>query len=368
MKKTILVFLLIFLFVFLSSCESGKKMKGFTYEELAEYFSSVDGLTELGSFETVVEPGEYVLQEDGTYVYEGGGVFEVGNPLYISCGDDSLKASVKDMCFNDRNHNPYIGISLSNLLEIEILFPGAWRSDKSYPKIPQCDPAYYELTYIYSKNGTRSENNVAYVIRNLGFNSSPDWKDWLDYEIPWNSYNVKGSHGLFNMHWYNPLSEDFERGVYYSQSDDFTEIYVVYQEISLFSAPLMSFDDDIRYFAPLLISETKYNELKAEYPSFKYDHYKKGTVQEFSEWFMGEYIEEIPAVFADIEDEYIYYPAYGNGVHPEDLNGEEYDCDAMFIPDMKNLGVNFDELRSYIIKITVPHDGVFSDIYWELIG
>ena len=45
-----------------------------------------------------------------------------------------------------------------------------------------------------------------------------------------------------------------------------------------------------------------------------------------------------------------------------------YDCDAMFIPDMKDLGVNFDELRSYVIKITIPHDGVFSDIYWELIG
>ncbi|MBQ4627969.1 MAG: DUF4377 domain-containing protein [Clostridia bacterium] len=37
MKKTILVFLLIFLFVFLSSCESGKKIKGFTYERGHEY-------------------------------------------------------------------------------------------------------------------------------------------------------------------------------------------------------------------------------------------------------------------------------------------------------------------------------------------
>ena len=376
MKKTILVFLLIFLFAFLSSCESGKKIKGFTYEELAEYFSSVDGLTELGSFETVVEPGEYVLQEDGTYVYEGGSMYEIGDGLYITCGEDKIKASCTSGITN-RYYNQYLNISLKYILKIEVMFPSAWRSilPKQYPRIPDCKPEYRTFDAFHTGEdykprfrGNPTPNNIAYVIGNAGFRSSPDWAEWVDYGIKWAS-EVYESHGYFNYYWYNPLSGEFEYGEYYTQTDDATEIYVVFQEISLFSNPQLSSEDyNVRYFAPLLISETKYNELKAEYPSFKYDHYKKGTVQEFSEWFMGEYIEEIPAVFADIKDEYVYYPAYGDGVHPYDLNGDEYDCDAMFIPDMKDLGVNFDELRSYVIKITIPHDGVFSDIYWELIG
>jgi len=391
MKKITVPLLFLLLFVFLSSCNGDRKMKGFTYEELAEYFSSVDGLTELGTVETVIEPGEYVLQEDGTYVYEGGAVYEIGNPLNITCGEDKIRATAGFSAINASkgHYNGYWGVSLEYILNVEVMFVSGWRSilGHKYPKIPDYEPEYRPLDIFhtgedYLPHFQGSPNNVAYVIRNAGFNSSPDWEEWIDYGIKYYAENHE-PHGYLNYYWYNPISEKFEPGACYTQSDDLTEIYVVFQEKSLFLCPFMSLidpdtgyfvsnisptDSDTGYFVPLLMSETKYNELKSEYPSFKYDHYKKGTVKEFSEWYMGEYIEEIPAVFADIEDEYVYYPAYGNGIHPDDLNGEEYDCDAMFIPDMKNLGVNFDELRSYIIKITIPHDGIFSDIYWELIG
>ena len=82
---------------------------------------------------------------------------------------------------------------------------------------------------------------------------------------------------------------------------------------------------------------------------------------------MGEYVNEIPPAFADIKDKYVYYTVYGNGLS---FGGdyENYDAVKMFIPDLEQLGVNFDELRSYIIKATVPHDGTMQDIFWELIG
>ena len=377
MRKIMLV-LFILSVCFLVSCDNGdKKMKGLTYEELGEYMSSLDGLTEIGDSVEVWEEGEYLLQEDGTLLYEEGLHYVLGDSICIPCGDDKLKIEFSPQAFNNADFNQYIAIDMSDILDVEILFNGAWRSGLyNSPKIPQCNPSYYPISEIISRSGFkyRSENNIAYIIRYIGFKSSPSWKEWLDYEIPWHllGYDHKASHGFFNLYWYNPKSEEFERGLCYRELADSTEIYVVYQNISLFSSPRYTLDREDRfperYTAPLLMSETKYNELKSEYPSFRFDHYKKGTVKEFSDWFMGEYQKEIPAAFADIKDEYVYYPAYGNGVHPDDLNGNEYDCDEMFIPDMKNLCVDFDELRSYVIKITIPHDGAFSDIYWELIG
>lgn len=373
MKRIFVLLFIGFLCFSLTSCGNGKKMKGFTYEELAEYFSAIEGLTALGEAADVWEAGEYILQEDGTYRYEGENHYEIGQILSIPCGDDKLRTFYSSTSLN--RHNSYLGIDLYNLLQIELLFPGAWRSFLvKGPKVPQVDPKYYSIAEIFGRNDAiRAENNIANVIRHLGVKSTPDWKEWMDYEIPFHLYNSNnvGAHGFFNLYWYNPLTEDFQRGVFYTQNENSTELYVVFQENSLFSAPYYenpSRNYDIRYFAPLIMSEKMYDQLKTEYPSFKYEDYKKGTVKEFSDWFMGGYQKEIPDVFAKIEDEFVYYPAYGNGVHPDDLNGNEYDCDALFIPDMKDLGVDFDKLRSYIFKITVPHDGVFSDIHWELIG
>ena len=93
---------------------------------------------------------------------------------------------------------------------------------------------------------------------------------------------------------------------------------------------------------------------------------KKGTVKEFSDWFMCEYLEEIPPAFADIKAEYVYYGT--KGVYSTEFEESEYNDPSIFYEDLKNLGVNFDEIRSYIIKATVPHDGTIQDIFWELIG
>ncbi|MBE6896363.1 MAG: hypothetical protein E7477_04600 [Ruminococcaceae bacterium] len=338
MKKILILFICtVFLFSFSSCDNSDKKTDGFTPTELAEYLSSVDGITNTGANNNklIICENNYKISastRDRMNIYK----FNMKDYLHLFIPDE-----------NPLSGAPSLSYTSTNLFENEGLAQAYF-----FDKLKEAKSNYYGA----------SPNNFAYIIRDCGFNSSPEWTEWVDYDIPIN-HEYKLNHGEWNQYWYNPITEEFEIGHYYRDLENSTEIYLVYQNMSLF------------YYSaghlPVLMSEELYEHLKETYKNFHFENYQKGTVKEFSEWFMGEYLENVPTIFSDIKAEYVYYPAYGSGIRMDFDGYEEEGYDAVvkwFISDMKNLGVNFDELRSYIIKATVPHDGTIQDIFWELIG
>lgn len=328
--KKLSLFLIIFLLCFLlTSCgEDSKKMKGFTYNELAEYLSEIDGLLPLGRDE------ESVL---------------------LPCKDNTLHMARITRYVNQyANGAGHSAILLDKIFQIEV--PSNGTSVHPIRSISIYHDSFFDKQENYI---TRSApDNFAYILRDFNVKCSPEWTEWIDYNIPViDGHGAK--HGSFDVLWYNPQTEEFEHGVYYRQLEDSTELYVVFQETTLFY--------HVNKSAPVLMSEEMHEYLKTTYKKFRYDHYRKGTVSEFSEWFMCKYLEEIPDVFSDIKDEYVYYPAYGSGGFGN-IKDENFDSLSLFIPDLEKLGVNFDALKTYIIKATFPHGGTVEDIYWELIG
>ncbi len=328
--KKLSLFLIIFLLCFsLTSCgEDSKKMKGFTYNELAEYLSEIDGLT----------PLDYRDE-----------------PVYLTCKDNTLaiKNIIKSLNSTMSGRN-YYGILLHKLFRIEV------PSD-----VPQLYPT--KLISIYGEDffdkqdryiTQKAPENFAYILRDFEVKCSPEWTEWIDYNIPVID-DHSSKHGLLDAYWYNPLTEQFESSVYFSQFENSTELYVVFQKTSLFYPGA--------YRLPFLMSEEAYEYLKSTYKKFHYEHYKKGTVNEFTEWFLSEDSEDISNALADIKAEYVYYPISGGGIY-DNLKDENFDSNSFFISDLEELGVNFDALKTYIIKATFPHGGTVEDIYWELIG
>lgn len=343
MKKILILFICtVFLFSFSSCDNSDKKMDGFTPNELAEYLSSIDGITPIG----------------------------LDNGITIQCGETTITSSN----FDDKT-SPTVKFFTFNMKEYFIILA----PDEDNPISPvRCqtlfqsfggDHAYFHDIMQKTDSQYLGEypNNFAYLLRDCGFNSSPEWTEWIDYGIEIEP-DFYPSQGRWNKIWYNPITNEFEVGHYYRELENATEIYLVFQETSLFYSGYLK-ESFLCRSAPFLMSEELYEHLKETYESFPYGAYRRATVKEFVEWFTGEYTEEIPPAFADIKAEYVYYPpGFGMLYKFEEYEDEEYGGLEGFIADMKNLGVNFDELRSYIIKATVPHDGTVQDIFWELIG
>ncbi|MBE6897090.1 MAG: hypothetical protein E7477_08355 [Ruminococcaceae bacterium] len=329
MKKIIALTILFLLCFSFTSCDNdSKKMNGFTYDELAEYLSEIDGLTPLDRRD---------------------------EPLYLPCKDNTLTLvnTIKSLN-SSMSGRFYSGVLLHKLFKIEV--PS---------KVPELYPTIFTPIYgedFFDKQDSyitqKAPENFAYILRDFNVKCSPEWTEWIDYNIPViDGYQAK--HGLLDACWYNPLTEQFESSVYYSQLEDSTELYVVFQKTTLFYSAA--------YRLPFLMSEEAYEYLKSTYKKFHYDHYTKGTVEDFTNWFFSEDSEDFSDVFADIRAEYIYYPIKGSGIY-ENLKDESFDSVSFFISDLEKLGVNFDALKTYIIKATFPHGGTIEDIYWELIG
>ncbi|MBQ4628726.1 MAG: hypothetical protein IJB44_06580 [Clostridia bacterium] len=324
MKKVFFIFLCTVLLFALSSCDGGdKKMDGFTYEELGEYFSTIDGLTSAED-EVVIPCGE-----DQIYVIKS---------RYISSSHESKNSKIR--------LSGLFSLKKENTLKLE---------GYSYEII---DP-FNDLGIPHSDKymqSTRIPKEFAYRLEAYNYNSSPHWTEWVKYHIPVHpEHRFYEPGGNFSAVWYNPSTNAVEEVVYICEKENETEIYIIYQEIGLFNGFGIN---------TYLTSEELHEKLKAS--NFKMRVRKKGTVKEFSDWFMCEYLEEIPPAFADIKAEYVYYGT--KGVYSEEFEKSEYNDPSIFYEDLKNLGVNFDELRSYIIKATVPHNGTIQDIFWELIG
>ena len=330
MKRTVVLLLLTFLLFSFSACDkSNRKMDGFTPTELAEYISSIDGLHQIRT-----------------------------EKKKIPCGDLEL--------YVDPGHIINDPINLYELFCLERWTEPNWMHPDGVPY----------LTHITMQNlgmdtkpvhdlylGT-PPNNFAYYLEAFNFNSFPHWTTWVNYDIPINFTHKKPAHGQFHCIWYNIIENEFHSVIYFRENENSTELYIVYQEISLFRYKNKS------SWSPYLISEQLYEKIRTDY--LNEETYTKGTIQEFSNWFMSEYMDEIPPAFADIKAEYVYYGTDGlcgtNGLYSKKFLASEYNDPSIFYEDMKTLGVNFDELRSYIIKVTVPHDGTVQDIFWELIG
>lgn len=327
MKKIIFICVLLALCFSLTSCgNDSKKIKSFTFDELADYLASIEGLQTLGRGE---------------------------DSVLLPCKDNTLYlASITRTMNQSTSGHMYTAILLDYFFRIEV--PSNGTSILPTKNISIYDESLFDKQDYYITE--EAPDNFAYKLRDFDVKCSPEWTEWIDYNIPvFLDYGAK--HGLFDAYWYNPQTKQLEMGTYYRQLEDSTELYVVFQETSLFYMGRI----------PLLMSEEMYEYLKSTYKRFGYDDFKKGTVLEFSEWFTAKYLEDIPEIFEDIKSEYVYYPAYGGGTFGY-IKDENFDPVSLFIPDLEKLGVNFDAIPVYIIKATFPHGGTVEDIYWELIG
>lgn len=321
MKKTL--GLLFFCCLLMSSCSSNNK-KGCTDMDAATYLSEIEGLVLLGNSEYEIPCGEDVL--------------------YIDPG----------VCFNtihSENHISYVGLSMRYLLCKKDLELSSY-----YPIFDDMN----SQDMLYLTGADIRQDNFAYILEEYNCKTNPEWSEWIDFEI--SSKLFSSPHGRSNAYWYNPVSETYEKCVYIKENDTSTEIYVIYHDISLF---LNRYSE----YSSYLISEELYNKIQTEFPDLTLSSYfRKGTVEEFSRWFMGEYLEEVPEPFADIKEEFYYLKSFDIGKIIYDYSEiHGYDPIELLISDMKSLGVNFDEVKAQIIKVTVPHNGTLNDILWELI-
>ena len=142
-----------------------------------------------------------------------------------------------------------------------------------------------------------------------------------------------------------------------------TEIYIVYQKLSLFYGTA-------GYWAPYFVSEEMNDKLKSELGR-KYDpeQYVKLSAEEAVRWFWGEYTEQLPQIFSSVKGD-VFIHILDEDVSPlyYKIANSELDDISVFAEDMKRIGIDFEQIKSYIIKATVPHDGSVKDIVWELIG
>ena len=328
MRKNIILIILLLSCVLLSSCTANKL--GLTDKQISKYLSKIDGLSEIGTEDYDIP---FKLERDD----------------WVLCISPSYSIHTVASQINDRNM-VYYSVSLSDLIRI---------------RYPDGDQLFYDR-YLHRLrkpiNDRRREyltnsTELPYFFQKIdSMNCSPIWHEWLDYNIPEfvSSYE---EHGLFNIYWFDPADQKYEKGIYIREIENTTELYVVFHEMSLF------YGTD--HIAPYLLSEEMFENMKNEFgDSFNADGYAKGSVSEFSNWFMNEYLKEVPAVFANIEED-VYYPRYGGS-----LNYSIDDADEIvpeMISELKKIGVDFDLITSCVIKISVPHNAEYKDISWELI-
>ncbi|MBQ7014783.1 MAG: hypothetical protein IJN12_01535 [Clostridia bacterium] len=329
MKKTLIFIIICILTVSLCSCSNDKY--SFTDTEAAQYLSEIDGLVPIGDSEYEISCGEYTL-------YAGTSLFFIENA-------------------RANNHIRYTGMSMYNLLCVEA--PEEYY-DEYYSYTLEMEPMVPSNSK-YLHGGNRS-SNLAYLLEEYGIKSTPEWHEWIDYEV---ASSIDASpHGKANAYWYNPVTETYEKGVYIKDNDVSTEIYVVYHDVSLLAMRTGG------YVVPYLMSEKLFNEIQTEVPDSKsYEYFAKGSIEKVATWFMGEYLEEVPDFFAGIKEE-VYYPlkAFPYTEVNKYLEKHGYDAVELYLSDMEALGVNFDKITAQIIKVTVPHDGTLEDITWELIS
>ncbi len=297
--------------------------------EIAKYLSQIDGITEIGS-------------EDYDIPFD----FSVDDWVLCVCPSAIPAIGSK---INDSNMM-YYSVDLSRLISFREPYGDSFIYYDYW--------SYLKRSYIMRRSYLTNSIELPYLFQGVdSMNCSPEWHEWLDYNIPY-SVGTPEEHGLFNIYWFNPVEQKYERGIYIREIENATEIYAVFHEISLF------YGTD--HVAPYLLSEEMFEKMQNEFgESFNADGYVKGTVSEFSNWFMGEYLKEVPSVFANIEEE-VYFPKYGGS-----LNYSFDEADELvpeMIDDLKELGVNFDLITSCIIKITIPYNSKLKDISWELIA
>ena len=316
--------------VIASGCEHGK-MDGFSYYELSGYLSSIKDLSQI----------------QGSYP--------------IRCGEKELVFSYETVGNGPKsndNRMPYNAWDLNSVLKEKRLITKPNGSEEYW---------YYsildEIDYADKYLGN-APNNFAYTLEKYGFKSIPDWQEWIQYNIPATVKNDPTiGRGCFNAYRYDPVSNEFTYGLYARECDESTEVYIVYQEISLFYGIS-------HYWAPYFVSEELHEKMKTEFGS-KYDPetYMKLSATDALRWFMGEYIENPPPVFANMKDD-IYVHCFDAGIgslwwkiHESNINDI-----SLFIDDMDKIGIDIEKIKCYIIKVTVPHEGSINDIVWELMG
>ena len=347
MRKIFLfVGLLFFSLSFMSCDKSEPNSKDYTYMQAAEYLSSLDGLFQLGC--------DYYRQPDprSTEPYFTGwySIPVKDNTVYIN------KFGIYGKTLD------YYGSSTSMYLE-HIRF-----EDLLCVKHPEY---FHQISVLeqYPKNenvmylGLRHDN-LGYLFEEYNVKTSPHWTEWVDYDIRYQRRNRNCEQGRGCSFWYNPMTEKLEECIYLRELDGKTEIYVIFQQMSLFYdwATYM-------WYSPFFMSEELFEKIENELgDSFNEENYKKGSVLEFYNWYSGEYSEKVSDIFKKVRKD-VYYPeTYGHNYLAELLSEQGYTVPKIFIEDMINLGVDYDNIMVNIIKITVPHDGTTQDILWELIG
>lgn len=323
--KKFFIFTVFLICIFLSSCGNGKL--GPTDMEIAKYLSRIDGLSEIGT-----EDYDIPCDKRGISISPQNFIETV------TAGIDDIYSDIK-----------YYGVNITDLVSIKYENPEYFHPYYDHVEIEKDSTSRYNP---YLDNSSKPFD-YSYLLRWL--NCSPEWTEWMKYNIP--SYLTTEAHGLFHLYWFDPIDREYEKGIYLRELEDAVEIYAVFHEISLF------YGTD--HVAPYLLSEEMFEKMKTEFgDSFNTDGYAKGTISEFSNWFMGEYLKEVPSVFANIEEE-VYYPRYGGSLNHK-INGSD-DAVAEMVSDLEKLGVNFDAITSCIIKVTVPVNGSYNDVFWELI-
>lgn len=294
---------------------------------------------------------DYTAMEVAKYISEMNGIKQLDDEVYeIPCGDDFVYVAAEaytELVRADKLR--YLGICLESLLCNKELYP-----DNQYHYSSIFNDMNSEDTYL------GDTSNFAYTLEKYKIHATPEWTEWIEYNIP--EYVHSEAHGKFNLYWYNPLTEEYEKCIYIRENGSETEIYVIFFDISFFYG--INKDE----VAPYLMSEKMYTELQSQYEDEDIDFsvfYKKGTVTEFSNWFMGEYSENSHLVFEDIKED-VYYPINGAPNYGSIFESRN-EAISTFVSDLESLGVNFDKLTAQIIKVTVPHNGDINNISFELI-
>ena len=167
--------------------------------KIAKYLSKIDGITEIGS-----EDYDIPIGKRGACVSP--------NRSYITVSPVS-----------EYNDISYYGIDFPYLLSIRHSYTDF---DTYYHYL-----SYADLTSSYDSGYRKylgSDFSFPYALHKE--NCSPEWTEWLDYNIPY-SVGAPEVHGLFNIYWFNPIEQKYEKGVYIRENENKTEVYVVFYEI-----------------------------------------------------------------------------------------------------------------------------------------
>jgi len=346
MKKTIvLTFLMVFILLSVSCDNETEALpKALTFTQAADYLSSIDGLFQLGS--------DYYLMPSSVDTAD----IYWDNWYEIPMSDKSIylsRWSIDGKKINFVGSQSTMAINVVNFTRFFSV-----QRENSIAQIPLSYETLKDENALYLG---RQPNNIAFFLEKYNIKTSPDWSEWLDYDIQYSIETWDCSMGKGYGFWYNPLTEKCEECIYLRELENKTEIYVIYQELSLFHGRFC--------YYPFIMSEELYQKIENELgDAFKEKNYKKGSVLEFYNWYSGGYTEEVSDLFKNVKQD-VYYPFYEGYCHFSSLLADlGYNVPEIFIDDMKKLGIDYDNIKVNIVKITVPHDGTIQDIFWELVG